>query len=531
MPYIGNQLATQFQAFVTQTITGDGSTGYTLDRAVANGKELLVYINNVKQEEGSGKSYTASGTTITFSEAVASGDSCYLVYLGSAVQTVVPPDASVVSGMIANANLELPSTLDMNGNELILDADADTSITADTDDQIDFKTSGADKMAIKADTVSIKAKASSYEGLELITPSSDASGEFHIGVHDDGGSAGRNIVFKRGGSDGMDTESMRINADGRLGIGTTDIDTPIDIVDGTEYIRIAQSVSDNTSKTGGLAVRHRDNEEEDLNVINGITGNSNNIVTIGGGDYIGSLNAATIIRFFTASDRTTVDGSQAGSVVDKLWNLYLTSSDNNYVMNVNAQGSAGASGLHNLYFKADSAVFTGYHYYAKKEPTILYVDGDTIPSGKKVGDVKTQGETFEMGDVIVLENGKATKCTKAKATNVVGIISGHPMGSGRWLSNNKDVFATEETAVEVASVGDSQDWNKIVTHYLTGFKVCNENGAIASGDLLCSANKTGYLMKQDGTAITTETVGKSMDDVTFESDGTATGIYGFLYCG
>ena len=58
MPYIGNELAAQFQAFQTQTITGDGSTGYTLDRAVANGKELLVYINNVKQEEGSGKAYT-----------------------------------------------------------------------------------------------------------------------------------------------------------------------------------------------------------------------------------------------------------------------------------------------------------------------------------------------------------------------------------------------------------------------------------------------------------------------------------------
>ncbi len=119
MPYLGNELATQFQAFVTQTITGDGSTGYTLDRAVANGKELLVYINNVKQEEGSGKSYTASGTTITFSEAVASGDSCYVVFLGSAVQTVVPPDASIVSGMIANANLEMPNSLDMNGKELL----------------------------------------------------------------------------------------------------------------------------------------------------------------------------------------------------------------------------------------------------------------------------------------------------------------------------------------------------------------------------------------------------------------------------
>ena len=111
MPYIGNNLATQFQAFATQTITGDGSTGYTLDRAVANGKEILVYINNVKQEEGSGKSYTASGTTITFSEAVASTDSCYLVYMGSAQQTVTAPDASIVSGQFANSALTLPNTL------------------------------------------------------------------------------------------------------------------------------------------------------------------------------------------------------------------------------------------------------------------------------------------------------------------------------------------------------------------------------------------------------------------------------------
>ena len=111
MPYIGNDLATQFQAFATQTITGDGSTGYTLDRAVANGKELLVYINNVKQEEGSGKSYTASGTTITFSEAVASGDSCNLVYMVSAQQTVTAPAGSIVSSQFTSADLVLPKTV------------------------------------------------------------------------------------------------------------------------------------------------------------------------------------------------------------------------------------------------------------------------------------------------------------------------------------------------------------------------------------------------------------------------------------
>ena len=121
MPYIGNNLATQFQAFATQTITGDGSTSYTLDRAVANGKELHVYINNVKQEEGSGKSYTASGTTITFSEAVASGDSCYLVYMGSAQQTVVPPDGSVSSAKL-DTNIAVSGDLTVDTSTLKVDA-------------------------------------------------------------------------------------------------------------------------------------------------------------------------------------------------------------------------------------------------------------------------------------------------------------------------------------------------------------------------------------------------------------------------
>ena len=286
------------------------------------------------------------------------------------------------------------------------------------------------------------------------------------------------IKFKIAGS-----ERAVIESNGRLGMGTSSPSHPLHIVtstDGTglsgddKWAALIQNAEATDDRSYGLKIQAGSTTDQALNIAD--HDGSNTLFTIQG---------------------------------NGLHSMYLSSSDNNYVMNVNSQGSAGATGLYNLYFKADSSVFTGYHYYAKKDTT----------------------ETFTMGDVIVLENGKATKCTKAHATNVVGIISGHPMGSGRWLSNNKDVFATEETAVEVASVGDSQDWNKIVTHYLTGFKVCNENGAIASGDLLCSANKTGYLMKQDGTAITTETVGKSMDDVTFESNGTATGIYGFLYCG
>ena len=64
----------------------------------------------------------------------------------------------------------------------------------------------------------IVANSSTYEGLELITPTGDGSGEFHIGVHQNGSTGGRSIVFKRGGSDGMDTESVRIDSSGKMGI-------------------------------------------------------------------------------------------------------------------------------------------------------------------------------------------------------------------------------------------------------------------------------------------------------------------------
>ena len=49
----------------------------------------------------------------------------------------------------------MTSNLDLNGAELILDADADTSITADTDDQIDFKVGGSDRFSITASKVDL----------------------------------------------------------------------------------------------------------------------------------------------------------------------------------------------------------------------------------------------------------------------------------------------------------------------------------------------------------------------------------------
>ena len=50
----------------------------------------------------------------------------------------------------------LLNTVAQNGKEMTLDADADTCITADTDDQIDLRVGGIDTFVVKPDVVEIK---------------------------------------------------------------------------------------------------------------------------------------------------------------------------------------------------------------------------------------------------------------------------------------------------------------------------------------------------------------------------------------
>jgi len=100
-------------------------------------------------------------------------------------------------GAVSGTTGTFTGNVDINGNELILDADADTSITADTDDQIDLKLSGSDRMSIKA---------SGSTSVDLNT-----GGSMKLTVGD---SDSHQFI---NGSD----EAMRIDSSGRLLLGTT----------------------------------------------------------------------------------------------------------------------------------------------------------------------------------------------------------------------------------------------------------------------------------------------------------------------
>ena len=102
MPYIGNTPAEKYAAFNVQYFTTSATTSYTLDRAVANELDIRLVINNVIQEPGAGKAYTAAGTTLTLSAATAGSDTMYAVYIGKAVQTVNPGAGSVGTTALAD---------------------------------------------------------------------------------------------------------------------------------------------------------------------------------------------------------------------------------------------------------------------------------------------------------------------------------------------------------------------------------------------------------------------------------------------
>jgi hypothetical protein len=140
MSYIGQQLpADVFSGYVTDTFTGDGSaTTFTLSKAPFSEDSLIVVIDNVIQQPT--VNFTVSGTTLTIvGTAILSGIKGYAIHTGGPVAST------------------LASKVDVNGlsDGVILDADGDTTISADTDDQIDIKIAGADDFRFSANAMNV----------------------------------------------------------------------------------------------------------------------------------------------------------------------------------------------------------------------------------------------------------------------------------------------------------------------------------------------------------------------------------------
>ena len=103
MGYLGNPVTKDFTSSTSvQSLTGDGSTAYSLSASVAVPEDIAVLRNGVRQKPTT--DYTVAGSQITFTTALASSDSCFIIFLNSVVGTSTPGTGSITAPMMTSFN-------------------------------------------------------------------------------------------------------------------------------------------------------------------------------------------------------------------------------------------------------------------------------------------------------------------------------------------------------------------------------------------------------------------------------------------
>jgi len=145
---------------VTTTTTlsvSDGSTGATLSHRVIKFTGTLSANATVTIPLDVQQMYvllngTAGAYTLTFKYVSGSGSTVSWAATDKGTKLVYATADDSTDPNMVDSGIGSTAGHDLDGNELILDADADTSITADTDDQIDIKIAGADDFQFTANT-------------------------------------------------------------------------------------------------------------------------------------------------------------------------------------------------------------------------------------------------------------------------------------------------------------------------------------------------------------------------------------------
>ena len=324
MSYIGQGLpADTFQGFVTDSFTGDGSaTTFTLSKEPFSEDTLIVVINNVIQKPTT--NFTVSGTTLTIvGTAVASGDVIYAIHMGGPLP-------------IGGA-----AELDLNGasDKLILDADGDTTISADTDDQIDFKAGGTDIMSLTATTATFNDGVTittddNTDTLTLKSTDADANSGPNILLNRDSASPADNdivgqITFRADNDAGEATDYCRMRTHLQdVSDGTEDGNFRLfTLVAGTELSRMSVASAETifNEDSGNIDFRVESNDIDDCLFVNA----GSNTVCIG--DQAGNGQERLYIEQLTADWCTVTENAVASGNIYMLNNKMTGQSPDNNV--------------------------------------------------------------------------------------------------------------------------------------------------------------------------------------------------------
>ena len=268
MPFIGNQPAEAYSSFQKQDFTTSATTSYTLDHPVANGNEIALFINFVRQEPTA--AYTASGTSLTLTSATTSSDDMYCVFLGKAVQTVNPPSGSVGASQLAS---DAVTTAKIN-NDAVTSAkadffNADTS-AADLGNGLHIKTGDTGATSVSGNADELIVENTGNVGITLQS-ANDGTGNLYFGDVANG-SVGRVSYSHSDNALSMNTNGstrMTINSSGKALFNTTVSDHGMVASSGTDtsgnnacygLIRSGYRSSIGISSTGSMTLKTQDAE-------------------------------------------------------------------------------------------------------------------------------------------------------------------------------------------------------------------------------------------------------------------------------
>ena len=258
MAYIGKAPNTAIVNQATsQSFSGNGSTTFTLNRSVNRGEDLEVFVENVQQEPGAGKSYTASGTTLTFDAAPPNGtNNIYVIYRG---------EATINPRLEHDANAALAATTGtFSGDVGIGETVPVTPLTIATTNKLGStftgNTNGEGLTVTQTDYTSgnyISLVEAAYDD------SGDGSPNVRIGAMFDGG--GSNLAFGTSNSygSGITNTAMFIDSSGLVGINTSSPNFRQQIVYGTSGGLAVTSNAIGADNTTALTANAKSNTSSD----------------------------------------------------------------------------------------------------------------------------------------------------------------------------------------------------------------------------------------------------------------------------
>ena len=433
MAYIGAKPVNGF--FAKQDITTDGSTTtFTLDFTISSTSSIIVSVGGVIQEPDTAYTLSGGNTSIVFSEAPSATADTYIHYLGSAiVQTIT----------------------DINGTELILDVDADTTITADTDDQIDFKIGGSDVIAFKTTGIHLP------DGEKYVAGTGDDLQIYHDG-----------------------SNSYIANAVGALKVATETSGIAVTIGHSTSEV----TFGDNVTVTGNLTIGGETNFG-DFNITNvgsialdTITNDGTDITLDSSGDII--LDAAGNDVLFKAG------GTTIGEITNSSSDLVIKSSVSD--KDILIKGNDGGVAVTALTFDMSAAGKATFN------------DQVVVGDGKLVLNATAITAT---GAEVNLIDGGATVGTTAVASGD-GIITND---GGTMRVTNIDTFDTYLSATTKTLTNKTLTTPVIATISSSS----NDMTLDAGADIILDADGADVLIKDGGTHI--GNINLTLSNLTFKS--------------